>query len=350
MSRKIVIIGAGLTGLTLAYLLKKAGIDAEIVEARKRLGGRIYTVADNAVTPLEMGATWLGKKHVHLLALLEELKLDIYPQYLGNTAIYEPISTSPPQLVRLPPNDEPSYRIKGGSTALINALSEGLKEGNIHLGQVVESIQQKQDGSLDVVTATTTFTANQVVVTLPPYLWQSTITFQPVLSSDLFQIAQRTHTWMGESIKVGLRYAKPFWREENSSGTLFSSVGPIPEMYDHTDEANEKFALVGFMNGAYANTTTEHRLQLILQQLEKYYGPQVKDYLSYEESVWVQEPYTFAPYVSPLLPHQNNGHKLLRSNHWNDTLLLAGSETAPHYPGYMDGAVESAQLVFKNLH
>jgi monoamine oxidase len=186
-------------------------------------------------------------------------------------------------------------------------------------------------------------------VTLSPYLWQSTIDFQPVLDDELLQIAQHTHTWMGESIKVGLRYAKPFWYDQKTSGTIFSSVGPIPEMYDHSDYANEKFALVGFMNGAYANTSAEHRLQLVLQQLEKYYGPQVKDYLSYEEGVWGQEPYTYTPYTSPLLPHQNNGHSLLRSRHWNDKLLLAGSETAPQYPGYMDGAVQSAQLTFDQL-
>ena len=34
---------------------------------------------------------------------------------------------------------------------------------------------------------------------------------------------------MGESIKVGLTYATPFWREK-SSETIFSNVGPIPEI------------------------------------------------------------------------------------------------------------------------
>lgn len=39
---------------------------------------------------------------------------------------------------------------------------------------------------------------------------------------------------MGESIKVGLTYATPFWREK-SSETIFSNVGPIPEMYDYSN-------------------------------------------------------------------------------------------------------------------
>lgn len=345
MSEKVIIIGAGLCGLTTAYLLRKAGRDVMLIEARDRIGGRIYTLEEEQSTPLEMGATWLGEKHVHLLDLIKELKLEIFPQHLGGTAIYEPISTSPPQLVKLPPNDEPSYRIKGGTTALINALRDHLDSDHIYLGEVVEAIQQQKDKRIAVVTQNTTFTADQLVITVPPYLWQSTIKFSPEVNEALVQTAKHTHTWMGESIKVGLRYGEPFWRKENTSGTIFSSVGPIPEMYDHSDYKNEKFALVGFMNGVYANTTREHRLQLILQQLEKYYGPQVKQYLSYEEGVWAQETFTYQPYSSSLLPHQNNGNELLRSEHWGTRLFFAGSETAPQFPGYMDGAVQSARIV-----
>jgi monoamine oxidase len=40
---KIIIIGAGLSGLMIAYLLQKKGIDVLILEAT-RIGGRIETV------------------------------------------------------------------------------------------------------------------------------------------------------------------------------------------------------------------------------------------------------------------------------------------------------------------
>ncbi|MEL7219795.1 MAG: FAD-dependent oxidoreductase [Bacteroidota bacterium] len=218
-------MGAGLCGLTTAYLLQKAGYEAIILEARDRIGGRILTSATAGATPLEMGATWLGKKHTNLLALLQELELDIYPQHLGGTAIYEPISTSPPQLVTLPPNDEPSYRIKGGTSALIDALRSSLNTSNIHLGVMVKNVHQRTDKRIDVITQQATFTADRVIVTLPPYLWQSTIAFEPTLPHELTHSAKHTHTWMGESIKVGLRYAEPFWRKADSSGTIFSNVG-----------------------------------------------------------------------------------------------------------------------------
>ena len=136
----ITIIGGGLTGLTLAYLLSKKNISVRILEARSRLGGRIFTKKKEGCAPQEMGATWLGKRHTALIRLLRELDLDIFEQVLGETAIYEPISTSPPQLVSLPPNSDPSFRIQGGSTSLIDALVKTLDENTIHTQQIVQSV------------------------------------------------------------------------------------------------------------------------------------------------------------------------------------------------------------------
>ncbi|HLM59895.1 MAG TPA: FAD-dependent oxidoreductase, partial [Pyrinomonadaceae bacterium] len=45
-SRKVLIIGAGLSGLVTAYELNKLGFDVTILEAQARAGGRILTVRD----------------------------------------------------------------------------------------------------------------------------------------------------------------------------------------------------------------------------------------------------------------------------------------------------------------
>jgi protoporphyrinogen oxidase len=120
----ILILGAGLAGLTLAWRLKQHNIDATILEARDRIGGRIHTLYPEGQAPQEMGATWLGRKHTALVRLLQELGLSTFQQELSDRAIYEPISTSPPQLVQLPPNNDPSYRIAGGTAQLIQRAGQ----------------------------------------------------------------------------------------------------------------------------------------------------------------------------------------------------------------------------------
>lgn len=344
----IIIIGAGLTGLTLAYLLKKQGIQSVILEARDRVGGRILTVGSDNVAPIEMGATWLGTKHQQLRHLLNELELPTFEQRLGQTAIYEAISTSPPQLVQLPPNDDPSFRIANGTTSLIQTLVDQLDSTQILLSTVVKSISAT-DQELILETNTQTFTAPKVVSTLPPYLLLNTIQCSPSLPADLENIVQSTHTWMGDSIKIGLRYASPFWRSSDKSGTIVSNVGPIPEMYDHSNIEDNLYALKGFFNGAYFSVSKEERLELVLQQLEKYYGPVARQYSSYEEVIWRKEPYTFTPYQQHILPHQNNGHPLYQKPWFNNRLFIAGSETARQFPGYMEGAVQSALQVANQI-
>src|SRR5215475_8387954 len=42
-NRKVVIVGAGLAGLSAAYELKKLGYDVEVYEARHRVGGRAFS-------------------------------------------------------------------------------------------------------------------------------------------------------------------------------------------------------------------------------------------------------------------------------------------------------------------
>ena len=290
-----------------------------------------------------MGATWLGRKHTALTALLQELDIDIFEQEIGRHAIFHPVSTSPPYLSQLPENNDPSYRIRGGTSARINKLAEFVEGKQLFTDTPVYSI----DSTGEKVVAKTEakeFEADYVVSTLPPNLLCSSIEITPNLPAELLQIATSSHTWMGESIKVGLVFDKPFWKEENSSGTIFSNTGAIPEMYAHSNPEQTFFALKGFMNDTYFPLSKEERLDRILHQLEQYYGKQVRNYLSYYETVWREEPYTFTAYKSPIMPHQNNGHPIFRETYLDGKRLIAGAETAPTHPGYMDGAVESAKF------
>ncbi|MFT7545264.1 MAG: monoamine oxidase [Gammaproteobacteria bacterium] len=345
---EILIIGAGLTGLTLAYLLKKQNFNVVIVEARDRSGGRVHSKKGIANSSIELGATWLAGQHNVLWNLIDTLNLKTFEQKLGETAFYEPLSTSPHQLVRLPENNDPSFRIVGGTSSLIDALSKNLNQDNVYYNEQILSVTEGKE-ILTLKTHSNSYVAKHVVSTLPPNLLVNTMDFQPKLPENFMAIAKNTHTWMGESIKVGLTYEKPFWRNKGMSGTIFSNVGPIPEMYDHTNYEETSYSLKGFLNGAYESVKREERIEMVMQQMEKYYGMQARKYISYEETLWCQEPYTYSPYNAQVLPHQNNGAHIYQLPLMNGKLSVAGAETANAFPGYMEGAVRSAEMIYDRL-
>ena len=55
---RVVVIGAGISGLTIANALTHAGVQTVVLEARDRIGGRLHTV-DLAGSPVDLGGSWI---------------------------------------------------------------------------------------------------------------------------------------------------------------------------------------------------------------------------------------------------------------------------------------------------
>ena len=55
----VVVVGAGVAGIVAADRLRRAGYDVRVLEARRRLGGRIHTWRGWAGSPLDLGASWI---------------------------------------------------------------------------------------------------------------------------------------------------------------------------------------------------------------------------------------------------------------------------------------------------
>lgn len=71
----VVVIGAGLAGLTAAVDLTELGLDVLVVEARTRVGGRTVGVPVAPGRYADGGAAYLGARHTELLALLSRYDL-----------------------------------------------------------------------------------------------------------------------------------------------------------------------------------------------------------------------------------------------------------------------------------
>lgn len=85
MAKKCIVIGAGLSGLAAAHALvtRKNAEKWEVVvlEARNRIGGRVYTYKFHEAPELycELGGEWVGEQHDAMIALCAEFQLPLIP-------------------------------------------------------------------------------------------------------------------------------------------------------------------------------------------------------------------------------------------------------------------------------
>jgi len=84
----VVVVGAGLAGLTTARELTAAGRDVVVLEARDRVGGRTvnHDLGDGKV--VEAGGQFVGPTQDHILALAKQVGVETFPAYTQGASVY----------------------------------------------------------------------------------------------------------------------------------------------------------------------------------------------------------------------------------------------------------------------
>jgi monoamine oxidase len=87
----VVVVGAGLAGLTAARELSAAGLEVRVLEARDRVGGRTlnHAVGDGPEDVVEVGGQWVGPTQHEVMALAGELRIETYPTHSEGKNLFE---------------------------------------------------------------------------------------------------------------------------------------------------------------------------------------------------------------------------------------------------------------------
>ena len=97
--KSCVIIGAGFSGLAAAYKLKNVGWNVTILEARDRIGGRVfsYSFPNNKNLICELGAEWVGESHERLKSLCKDFSISLQKHQFDDYLLQNGVVSRPGQ-------------------------------------------------------------------------------------------------------------------------------------------------------------------------------------------------------------------------------------------------------------
>src|SRR3954469_18923773 len=84
----VAVVGAGFAGLTAGRELVKAGHSVAVLEARDRVGGRVWNHSLGGGEESERGGTFIGPTQNQIIALAKELRIGTFPTFANGENVY----------------------------------------------------------------------------------------------------------------------------------------------------------------------------------------------------------------------------------------------------------------------
>ena len=348
MQTDVLIIGGGLSGLAVADQMARAGRSFVLAEARSRLGGRILSEQIGAAQ-YDLGPAWFWPGQPRIAALVARFGLTRFDQHAEGILSYED------EAGRMHRGQgfasmQGSWRLDGGLQQLIEALAGGLPADSVKTGLQIDAL--RDEGARVVATASDgqEIAARQVVLALPPRVARQ-IRFAPDLPEAADRALAGIPTWMAGQAKAVAVYDQPFWREEGLSGDAMSRYGPMVEIHGASPMDGSGGALFGFIGVPPAARADEDALRAaILDQLGRLFGDRARSPEALLVKDWAQDPLTATALdQTPLAAHPTYGLPPVLDALWGDRLIWAGTEVAPGFGGYLEGALEAAENAVARL-
>jgi monoamine oxidase len=233
-------------------------------------------------------------------------------------------------------------RVVGGSVLVAEAMAAALG-GRVVLGRPVRQVEQDGTGVRVTTRDGSEYHGDAAIVTLPPTL-AGRLEYDPPLPSWRDQLTQRMPA--GSVIKAHAIYAEPFWRRDGLNGQAASDAGPVKVTFDNSPPSGTPGALMGFLEGKeariWARRSAAERRDAVIGSFIRYFGQAAARPEQYLERDWMAEEFTRGCYGAHFAP----GVWTSYGEAWRapaGRIHWAGTECAPEWNGYMEGAVRSGE-------
>ena len=349
-AKKIIVIGAGMSGLVAAYELVRVGHDVTILEARDRIGGRVLTIrspfSNNHFA--EGGAARIKPSHNLTLGYANHFNLNLDPFY-ATSGDYVNMSNGNREIISNNTYLNTSYgsilrneylKIRGGSDLLPRSFYNSSALNNkIYLGVPVTSIHQ-QNNNVTVQTSNgNQFIADRVLCTVPITVLNK-IQFTPPLSPEK-QTAMNGGYRYAPSTRVYMQFQNRFWENESLNGWGNSDIPE--EIWQPTwDLAGSTGIIMSYLRWTPAEEmdalNEEERINYILSRWENIFPGAASSLQSGMSQSWAEEEWSKGAWASP-----TGSQDAALANHIGlaeDRIHFAGEHASDDH-GWMQGALFS---------
>lgn len=349
-SGKIVIIGAGAAGLAAGYLLKRYGIDFEIIEAAPVYGGRLKKSSHFADFPIDLGAEWIHTDPKILADIINNPHLEAHV----DTIVYNPQTIKSWNNGRLKShnyikNFYSEWKFK--RTTWFDFFEEFIIpeiSDKIVLNQPISEINYQGDKVLLTSHSNDTFEADKVLITTSvKTLQMGQITFQPSWPAEKTEALNSI--FMGDGIKMFIEFKERFYPDILAFGNVFQALDEEEKfVYDaafRKDSNKHILGLFAINDQARAYTqllSEDEMIARFLAELDEIFdGKASAHYVRHIIQNWSDEPFIQGAYSYSFDGNRNSIVSMMQEP-LSDKIYFAGEALSLDYQSTVHGACESA--------